>query len=191
MENYAVKIVAIGDSITYGFPYMPTLSWVWLAAEELGITIINKGVNGDTTAGMIKRFSGDVLSQKPSHVVIMGGTNDAFAGREIEEVSDNIRFMIEMACNASVIPILGVPILCNFTAEEMLLVQYRMAMKKYAVSAGIEMIDFHQAMTDETGLKVGLYVDGIHPNEAGYEVMAGVAVNFFLDRVICKTKISG
>lgn len=191
MEKYGVKIVAIGDSITYGFPYMPTSSWVRLAAEELGITIINKGVNGDTTAGMMKRFSSDVLSQKPSHVVIMGGTNDAFDGREIEEVRTNIRLMIEMACNASVIPILGLPILCNFTAEEMLLVQYRMAMGKYAVSDGIEMIDFYQAMTDKTGLKVGLYVDGIHPNEAGYEVMAGAAVNFLLDKVICKTKISG
>ena len=38
-------IVALGDSLTYGYPYSPGSSWVGLAAKELGITIYNRGIN--------------------------------------------------------------------------------------------------------------------------------------------------
>lgn len=50
------KIVAIGDSITYGFPYLPCMSWVHIVGEELGFSIINKGVNGNTSSQMVERF---------------------------------------------------------------------------------------------------------------------------------------
>ena len=35
-------IVALGDSLTYGYPYSPGSSWVSLAAEELALTIHNR-----------------------------------------------------------------------------------------------------------------------------------------------------
>ncbi|MBP2657654.1 MAG: hypothetical protein H6Q69_686, partial [Firmicutes bacterium] len=42
------------------------------------------------------------------------------------------------------------------------------------------------AMVDEGSgkIKEGLHSDGIHPNEAGYKVMAGVAVEFFTEMKI-------
>ena len=46
-------------------------------------------------------------------------------------------------------------------------------MKQYAAEHGAVYLDFHSAMADERqGLKAELANDGVHPNEAGYRVMA-------------------
>ncbi len=72
------SIVCLGDSITYGFPFGPEESWVALSAQALGLNMVNKGANGDTTRGMRRRFKRDVVSLNPAYVIIMGGANDAF-----------------------------------------------------------------------------------------------------------------
>ena len=179
--EFQLKIVAIGDSITYGFPYTSALSWLTIAAERLHIAYVNSGVNGDTTDGMVARFQRDVLSHQPTHVVIMGGTNDAYLGSEVDHVANNIRYMSELALENSITPIIGVPIPCNDLAEGQLLGEYRNEMRNYAASRGIALIDFFAAIVDESGaaIKEGLHCDDVHLNEAGYKVMAGVAADMF------------
>lgn len=186
MRNNTIKIVAIGDSITYGYPYEPALSWLNLAAERLNIDYKNQGINGNTTDGMLQRFDRNVLRYKPSHVIIMGGTNDAYSQAAAGQVIHNIREMAELAVQEGVIPVLGLPIPCNDVAEEKLLDQYRAEMRQYAREHHIEIIDFHKAMVDASGanIKAGLYCDDVHPNTTGYEVMAGVAARFLVTVVI-------
>jgi lysophospholipase L1-like esterase len=49
-------------------------------------------------------------------------------------------------------------------------------MKSYAARAGAVYLDFHSAMSDERqGLRSDLTRDGVHPNEAGYRIMAPLA----------------
>lgn len=184
MPTIRPRIVALGDSITYGFPYLPDYSWVHLAADELGLQMINKGINGDTTWGMLERFSADVLAHRPSHVIILGGANDAFERIAAQEVLDNIRQMVEAAVDNAIVPFIGLPTPCNF-AEETLLAKYRQSLRQYAVTEGIDVIDFYSAMLNLTGpgIREGLHVDGIHPNEAGYQIMAGAAADFLRYRV--------
>ena len=186
MEHTESKIVAIGDSITYGFPYTSKGSWFNLAAKQLNIEHMNKGINGDTTDGMLERFYKDVLRQKLSHVIIMGGTNDAYAGIAVDEVINNLQTMAELAVDNTIIPIFGLPIPCNDVDAESLLGQYREQICQYAAENDIAIIDFYGAMVDEGSgkIKEGLHSDGIHPNEAGYKVMAGVAVEFFTEMKI-------
>lgn len=182
MRNNNIKIAAIGDSITYGYPYEPAFSWFNLAAERLNIEYMNRGINGDTTDGMLNRFDRDVLRYNPSHVIIMGGTNDAYAGITVGQVVDNIHKMVELAVQKGIIPVLGLPIPCNDLVEEELLGQYRAETRQYAGDNNIEVIDFHKTMVNEIGvnIKAGLHCDGVHPNIAGYEVMAGVATKFLI-----------
>ncbi|MCE5285063.1 MAG: GDSL-type esterase/lipase family protein [Pelosinus sp.] len=181
-----IRIVAMGDSITYGYPYTLEDSWLYLAAKELEIDCINKGINGDSTAGMVSRFECDVLKCKPSHVIIMGGTNDAYAAAAAKQVIDNIGDMAKSALYSGVIPVIGLPIPCNDSAEEKRLGQYREGMRRYAADNNIEVIDFHTIMVDDSGLQIknGLHCDGIHPNTAGYKVMAGAAYKFFAKTLI-------
>ncbi|MDR1160507.1 MAG: GDSL-type esterase/lipase family protein, partial [Syntrophomonadaceae bacterium] len=68
-----MKIVCIGDSITWGFPFGPEYSWVYQLEKSLEAEVINEGINGNTTSQMWRRFEHDVIKQRPSHVIIMGG----------------------------------------------------------------------------------------------------------------------
>lgn len=176
MENMVntKKIIAIGDSITYGFPYSPAVSWVQLTGEALRIPIINKGINGNTTGEMRTRFERDVLRLLPSHVIIMGGTNDACAGLDAEAVETNIRYMAEAAQQQGITPILGLPIPCNYLQDEYRLGLYREDMREYALANQLPVIDFHAAFLRPGSRQPELtyYADVLHPNERGYQVMA-------------------
>jgi len=178
MKHNTIKIAAIGDSITYGYPYGPVSSWFNITAERLHVDYINRGINGDITDGMLSRFDHDVLRYKPSHVIIMGGTNDAYNRRTVNQVVNNIKSMVGLAVQNGIIPILGLPIPCNDLAEEKLLGQYRAEMRQYARNNNMGSIDFHKTMVDGSGanIKEGLHCDGLHPSEDGYEVMAATAI---------------
>jgi lysophospholipase L1-like esterase len=181
----AVKIVAIGDSITYGYPYTSEDSWLNLTAKKLRIDYSNKGMNGDTTDGMLSRFEHDVLCCRPSHVIIMGGTNDAYAAASASQVLENINEMVKLAVKDGVEPIIGLPIPCSDREAEKLLGKYREAMCTYAKDNDIEVIDFYREMADDSGLiKEGLHCDGLHPTKAGYEVMTSAVYKFLLKVLI-------
>ncbi len=173
-----VKVVALGDSITYGFPYTPNFSWVNLVNQELGVPMINRGANGDSTAGMLSRFNRDVINNLPSHVIIMGGTNDACARVEAAKVYENIRHMTEMALEHCITPIIGIPIPCNYSKDEYFLGLYREEIREYASFNTINVIDFYAAFIESKARLVDLklYSDIFHPNHAGYRVMADIAL---------------
>lgn len=172
------KLVAIGDSITYGFPYTPVSSWVHLASKNLGIPIINKGMNGDTSYQMLERFDHDVIRLSPSHVIIMGGTNDACARIEAEEVFNNFCSMVEKAMKNEIKPILGLPIPCNYIQDEYILSLYREDIRDYAAANTLPILDFYKAFLQSNSKQPQgeFYADVLHPNERGYKVMAEVAI---------------
>ena len=105
-----MKVIALGDSITQGFPFSTKESWVYYAAQELDLDIINQGICGDLTRDMLRRFQQDVVAYNATHVIILGGTNDAALGYPLAEVSTNFTVMVDMACRHDIIPILGLPI---------------------------------------------------------------------------------
>ena len=55
-----MKIICIGDSLTEGYGVGRPENWVTLLNERSENDIINKGISGDTTGGMLARFQKDV-----------------------------------------------------------------------------------------------------------------------------------
>ena len=105
------KIVCLGDSLTYGYPYGPHVSWVTYLSRVCGLSLSNAGVNGNTMEDMAARFDRDVLTKKPDTVVILGGTNDAY--REEVSCSMSVFFLEQMVAGAAankILPVIGIPI---------------------------------------------------------------------------------
>ena len=168
-------IYALGDSITYGFPYGPHQSWVRLVSQWTGLNLINGGVNGDTTTLMLHRLTA-ALTQKPSHIIFLGGTNDAYWGQSLKSVVENAMEAHRRCYEHGVEFILGLAIGVDEPQVDALLNEYRAFYQDFAQREQIPIIPFHKAFRAQDGrFKTELTTDGCHPNIDGYEAMAEIA----------------
>jgi len=164
------KVVAIGDSITWGFPYGEKASWVQFLSENLkDIVFINRGMNGDTFQGVLSRLSGDVISLSPDHCILTAGINDIFMGYSLQEIQRTAMTIIERLKNNQIEPILGIPI--NILDQEFgaPLSGLQKWLMNYASENRIARIDFR-------GLNASDFGDEIHPNAQGYLKMGRKAL---------------
>jgi len=168
-----MRIVCLGDSITYGFPFGPRASWVSMLEQALNVEVINQGINGNTTTDMACRFERSVLKYNPSHLIIMGGINDVICAESFDRISWNLREMIEKAKKAGINVILGLPTAVDEPYWEKLIGRIREWMREYAREHNLQVIDFASAFYDEKGnLKTELLLaDGGHPDINGYQAM--------------------
>jgi lysophospholipase L1-like esterase len=171
------RIVFMGDSITE--------FWKEICPEFfVGKPYINRGISGQTTPQMLIRFRADVIDLKPSIVVLLAGAND-IAGNTghstLEMILNNIISMAELAkanqikmILCSLLPAYDFPWKTGSYPAEKIETFNRM-LKEYANGNEILYLDYHSAMVDERkGLKASYADDGVHPNKAGYEVMAPI-----------------
>ena len=86
-----LTIVAIGSSSTFGFgASSPAMSYPSRLAVELrvllprtSITVINRGINGETAQEMLARFDRDVFAAHPDLVLWQVGSNAVLLSRPI------------------------------------------------------------------------------------------------------------
>jgi lysophospholipase L1-like esterase len=181
------RVVFFGDSITDNW------SKPGFGGFFPGKPYVNRGIGGQTTAQMLLRFRPDVVELKPAAVVILAGTND-IAGNAgpvtLDEVQDNLASMAELAKQhgvkvvmATVLPISddkknaqGQPLVRSEGRPPATIDALNKWMAGYAAANGHEVLDYYSAMADANGrLKPELNDDGLHPNAAGYAVMAPLA----------------
>ena len=168
------RVVFMGNSITEG--------WVNLHPQFFtGKFYLNRGISGQTTPQMLLRFRADVIKMKPRVVVILAGTND-IAGNTgpstLEMIEDNIISMAQLAkandikvILCSVLPVYDYPWKPGLEPAGKIINLNKM-IKAYADKSGCIYLDFFSAMVDErNGLKSEYSKDGVHPNDAGYNVM--------------------
>lgn len=169
------RVVFMGNSITE--------AWArHFATHFRGKEYIGRGIGGQTTPQMLVRFRQDVVALRPKVVVILAGTND-IAGNTgpstVEMIQDNIGSMAEIAqangirvVLASVLPVDDYPWRRGLDPAPKI-IALNAWMKRYAAAHGAVYLDFHSAMRNErNGMKPELAYDGVHPNEAGFRVMA-------------------
>jgi len=173
------RVVFVGNSITEGWvQYFPSMF--------PGRPYIGRGIGGQTTPQMVVRFHADVVSLKPAVVVILAGTND-IAGNTGPStnamIQDNIAAMTNIAqanrirvVLSSILPVYDYPWRPGL-APAPRIVAINAWMKAYAARVGATYVDYHTAMKDDRdGLRAGLGDDGVHPNDAGYRIMAALVV---------------
>jgi len=174
------RVVFFGDSITD----------LWKLENYFpGKPYVNRGIGGQTTPQMLVRFRQDVIDLKPSAVVILAGTND-IAGNtgpmRNEDIEADLASMAELAKAHGIAPVFAsiLPV-NNYTAQAQdffaqrpgtRILEMNRWLKKYCEKNGIVYLDYFSAVEDEKGLlKKELAEDGLHPNDAGYKIMAPLA----------------
>ncbi len=172
------RVVFMGNSITD--------SWAKFFPQMFpGKPYVGRGISGQTTPQMLVRFRQDVIALEPAVVVILAGTND-IAGNTgpstLEMIEDNLMSMTELArangirvVLSSVLPVFDYPWKRGLEPAPKI-VALNAWIKSYAARVGAVYLDYHSAMADERqGLRADLTTDGVHPNEAGYRIMAPLA----------------
>jgi lysophospholipase L1-like esterase len=181
------RVVFMGDSITD----------LWVQPRFGGFfpgkPYIGRGISGQTTPQMLVRFRADVIALRPLVVVILAGTND-LAGNTgpitVEETEGNLASMAELArangirvVLSSVLPVSnyghdreGNPVDMRIKRPPEKILELNAWIRKYAAVNDQVYLDYFPAMADVHGLlKKELSEDGLHPNAAGYAVMAPLA----------------
>jgi acyl-CoA thioesterase-1 len=176
IKTVYTKNVALGDSITQGYPFGSKASWVNILKNEHGLNIENKGINGDTLEGMLERFDNDVKFLSPKLVIVMGGTNDVFDGYSLSAMEYNLKQIVKRAEALSIKPIIGIPIPVDDPAVEAKLKRFRFFLKEFTIQNKIPVINFYNEMVDSSGkIKAEYDFDGVHPSREGYKIMSKVA----------------
>ena len=107
-------IVCFGDSLTAGFqsptaenPQGIETPYGQFLQELTGpaVCVSVSGVCGELTAEMTMRFRSDVLAHQPTHVVILGGTNDLGWNAVPADIMRNLLKMYELALAAGITPV--------------------------------------------------------------------------------------
>lgn len=176
------KLLCVGDSITFGYELSHTKKWTVLLEETLQVEVINCGVNGDTTAGMLSRFDNCLNRHTPTYVIITGGTNDLWFGLKDELIIANIFTMARQAKFQGVIPIVGVPPATinlnelNFIGEDYAecIRSFQNTLLNFCNEKEIVSIDFSKEMNASHYMD-----DGLHINEAGQKIMMTNAKQLF------------
>ena len=99
-----MELYCLGDSLTFGYGVRAAQRWTTLAAQKSGWQLINLGIPGDTTGGMMARLQTqlmpDLAHRRGCRVLLMGGANDIFYGGSMESVRANMGGMIHQLLTA-------------------------------------------------------------------------------------------
>ena len=182
-------LVCHGDSLTEASDLDDPAIWTSLVEGRLKIKVLNSGIGGDTTAGLLSRFYPDVVEHRPDYVLIMGGTNDLWWDLDIKLIQANIFTMTCQAEYHHIVPLVGLPIpmvIERARNQDFMAPQggYKKCMEKLAVLVrnlttlaqqnDIACLDFYHPFWNESGAVEEKYFleDGLHPNKAGHRLMA-------------------
>ena len=91
------RVLAIGDSLTFGYGASPDASWPVKLGEVTGWQVENAGVNGDTSAGALQRLPSLLASGSYDAILIGIGGNDMLRGVSASATRDNIAALVSQA----------------------------------------------------------------------------------------------
>jgi Lysophospholipase L1 and related esterases len=184
-----VDFVFIGDSITHKWELNAYFG-------RTGRLVLNRGIGGDTSEYVLKRFEADVLQLKPACCVMLIGINDSWAmepdisARYMGDTADiveckvrrNLTAITDLAVKrgqklaiCSLMPSNVITAVRNIERNEFVS-SINEFIKELCKDNGVIYADYHPHFLDASGTTVrdGLTFDGLHPNVYGYNIMADV-----------------
>ena len=157
-------ILALGDSLTYGFGASPSESYPALLSKMTGLRVINAGINGETSKEGLKRLPKLLEDPSVKLMILFFGGNDIMQRRSMEDLKQNLKTMIQMAKQKHIdVLLISVPNIGLFGLSPLPL---------YEEVAEEENIPLLSGMLADILSQPSLKTDQIHPNASGYKKMA-------------------
>jgi len=193
--------VFIGDSITAGYqqgpgslppryyPFTNMLeSTIRMRLKERGsekdVAIENRGMDGDSTSGMVNRFTMSVTPEKPEYVVIMGGLNDLFTRIPDEDVYRNLVHLTQMSREIGAAPIvLSTTPIAGARDFNSKIMDLNDRVRGYCIENDVRFIDIFSELSEEGVLAEGFSNDGVHLSDGGYRRIISILTPFMLELI--------
>lgn len=161
LHNPGTAVVAFGDSLTAGYGAPKGSAYPAVLAAKLGREVVNLGMSGETAVHAPSRLP-EVLVQNPHMVLIEFGANDFMQNRRMEDALAAVTEIVDAVQQAGAVAVIvdtGAPGMGH----------YSRAYKKLAKERGAIFVP---------GILEGIFnkrqykSDMVHPNAAGYEIVA-------------------
>ncbi|CAB1059377.1 Acyl-CoA thioesterase I [Olavius sp. associated proteobacterium Delta 1] len=156
-------IICFGDSLTYGTGAGKEMDYPSQLSTMIAGPVINAGVPGDTTARALQRLERDVLAKSPDLVLLTLGGNDLKNGVARDVAFENLKRIVDSIQETRARVIIGG-------------LWFPLRDRGFGRA--------YQELADETGAVLvpnifegimgngKLMSDPIHPNDAGYKIIA-------------------
>jgi acyl-CoA thioesterase I len=169
-----LKVVAFGDSLTSGHRLPKTDTYPAILERSLRdsglpFSVVNHGINGDTTAGAVRRLDA-VLAEHPHILIVAFGANDGLRGVPVPQVRANLEKVIERAQEDDVkVLLVGMEALPLYGWQYT--IDFHHVFPELAAKYGVPLVPF--MLNGVLGNPDLMSQDGIHPNAAGARMIAG------------------
>jgi len=141
--------------------YLQTLTQSWLI-------VVKAGVGGEDTHQGMGRMWKVLAVEKPKYVVIMEGANDVVEGFSPSTTSYNLTDMARQVRDAGGVPIMST-ITPNTASRNCVPENYNPSIIWAANKGGTTLVDTYSRLAPQWS---SMNVDGLHPNDAGSQVIA-------------------
>ena len=197
LDGAAVRIVALGDSITRGArprvtpqQTFPALTQAALRGAGVRAQVHNVGIGGERTDLALERLERDVISQRPDIVTVMYGTNDSWVDKgkmesrlPEQQFEENLRLIVSRLRVAKTRVVLmteprfGEENQRNGLGEDpnVRLARYMERVRVVAYELTVPLVDHFGQWTElqQRGQKLQSWTtDGCHPNIEGHADLA-------------------
>jgi acyl-CoA thioesterase-1 len=156
-------IICFGDSLTEGVGAEPGEEYPTVLSRLLGMRVLNAGHRGDTTARALERIDSSVVKKNPRLVILLLGGNDFLRQVPTGETRQNLKEIVrQIQAHGAMVAIAGIKL--GFFTDE-----YGPIFEETAAEFGA--IYIPQVMKGIFN-NAKLRSDQIHPNSAGYRLIA-------------------
>ncbi len=175
-SNDPNTVVAMGDSIT-ALEGGNTTTYPQILASITGKRVINEGRGGATSDDGLSKVQRVLNQHHPGYVLVLYGANDIIRSTGRDNIIENLTSIINAIKNNKSVPIIATltPMYYSHELFDGATKEINVRIRQLAVELDCDLADLEEAFGTDTSYMLD---DGLHPNDAGLNVIAEVFADF-------------